>query len=397
MTAVDFLLALSQQFEADTITVQPAACLNARFRAAGCTRCADICPAEAAITVTNGHPAIDNDACLHCGLCLHRCPTGAFTRPDGFSRKLARTAAAVPTGPVELVCPQHPAPTFGQAPYAIQTRRCLAAISAATLLALTAVGKDILLDDRHCADCPLGVVQPHLAHITAEANSWAALLADAGTVRLQGDQPDAPAATRPVLDATQPPVSRRGLFSVFKSHNTPATDTQTEATELIKPGRDIAPSDRLPHALPPERAAVLNTLAQHSPSEAIQMATAQLPVIDIQIDPTRCTACGLCAKFCPTGALKFLRDGESFALTFRADYCLGQHCNICQPACPEQAVTTAPATTTPTVLAKRALTAGDLGHCDRCHSPIARGPGLPATCFACRPRHNAADLFASFS
>ncbi len=397
MSTVDFLLTLSQQFDASIIALQPTACLNARFRAAGCTHCADICPAEAAITITNGRPALDNDVCLHCGLCLHRCPTGAFTRPDGFSRKLVRTLAAVPGGPVELVCPQHPDPTLGQVPYAIQTRRCLAAISAATLLELIATGKDIWLDDRHCADCPLGMVQSQLAHIAAEANNWAVLLADASLVQLCSELPDASVVSRPVLDATQPPVSRRGLFGIFKPQTAPAADTQTEASELIKPGRDTAPSDRLPQTLPPERAAVLHTLAQHTPSAPAQMTAEQLPVIDIQIDSTRCTACGLCAKFCPTGALRFLSDDESFALTFRADYCLGQQCNICQPACPEQAVVTTSATIRPNILAKRALAAGDLGHCDRCRSPIALGPGLPSTCFACRPRYGTADLFAAWS
>lgn len=389
MSAVDFLLTLSQQFEAENITLQPVACLNTRFRAAGCTHCADICPAETAITVTNGRPALDNDACLYCGLCLHRCPTGAFTRPDGFSRKLVRTLAAVPGGPVELVCPQHPNPALGAAPHALQTRRCLATISAATLLELIAAGKDIWLDDRHCAACPLGAVQPQLAHIAAETSGWAALLANAGQVQLCSDQPDAPPAIRPVLDATQPPVSRRGLFGILKPQTTPTADTQTEATDLIRSGREIAPSDRLPHTLPPERAAVLSTLAQHNPTESAQSRPGQLPVIDLQIDSTRCTACGLCAKFCPTGALSFLSDGEAFTLIFRADFCLGQLCHICQSACPEQAIVTAPAAATLPILAtKRPLIAGDLTRCNRCRSPIALGPGLPSTCFACRPRHD---------
>ncbi len=393
MSVADFLLALSQQFETDSITLQPAACLNARFRTAGCTYCTDICPAEAAITVIEGRPAINNDTCLHCGLCLHRCPTGAFTRPDGFSRKLTRTAA-IPNGPVELICPQSPNLVVGATPYAVQTRRCLAAISAATLLELAAAGKDIWLDDSHCAACLLGVAQPTIAHTAAEANGWAALLANAGTIYLRSERPDAPVTPRQLLDATQPPVSRRGLFGVFKPQAAPAADTQTEAAELIKPGRSISPSERLPYSLPPERAAILNILAQHAGAvpEPVPLAEAKLPVVTVQVDAHRCTACGLCAKFCPTGAIKFISNGQVFALAFRPNICLGQVCNICQPACPEQAVTTIPVCVSPDVLTERPLVAGDLTRCARCKTPLAQGPDLPTTCFACRPKTIASGL-----
>ncbi len=396
MSVADFLLNLSQQFETGSITLQPAACLNARFRTAGCSHCADVCPAEAAITVVNGRPALDRDACLHCGLCLHRCPTGAFTRPDGFSRKLTRTAATVSAGPVELVCPQQPNPALGAVPHAIQTQRCLAAVSAATLLELTAGGKDIWLDDRYCAGCPLGTVRPEMVQTAAEANGWAALLADSGTVRLRSEQPELPAAPRPVLDATRPSLSRRGLFGVFKPPAAPAADTLTEAAKLINPGRSIAPSNRLPQTLPVERAAILNILAHQTPAtpEAPPRPGAQLPLVDVQIDPARCTACGLCAKFCPTGALKFLSDDRTFTLAFQPDSCLGQLCNICRSACPEQAVTTSPAKA---ASGKRPLAAGELTLCTRCQTPIARGPELSPLCFACRPRENSADLLASLS
>ncbi len=401
MSITDFLLTLSQQFETDTIAVQPAACLNARFRGADCTRCADICPAETAIAVTNGQPAISNDACLHCGLCLHRCPTGAFIRPDGFSRKLIRTAAIIPTGPIELICPQHPNPTLGATPHAIQTHRCLATISSATLLELITAGKDIGLDDSYCIDCPLGAVQPELTQTAAEANSWGALLEDVGAVYLRSEQPDTAAVTRQLFDAARPPLSRRSLFGAIKPQTAPAVDTQTEATALIKPGRNISPVDRLPQSLPPERASILNILSsrtQASPKTVPRTNASLLPVAAVQVDPTRCTACGLCAKFCPTGAIKFLSDGESFALTICPETCLGLACNICRLACPEQAViTTTPVKVTPAVLSKRSLIAGELTYCDRCRTPIAHGPNLSTTCFACRPRSDAADFFTSFS
>ncbi|RME47410.1 MAG: 4Fe-4S dicluster domain-containing protein, partial [Caldilineae bacterium] len=81
MSVVDTFLNLAEHFGGETITLHAGRCLNARHRGVGCTLCADACPADEAITLSGGKPRLDNDACLHCGLCLHHCPTGAYARP----------------------------------------------------------------------------------------------------------------------------------------------------------------------------------------------------------------------------------------------------------------------------------------------------------------------------
>ncbi len=401
MSGFDILLALTEQFSGEEITLHRERCLNARFRAVGCTRCADACPAGGAIVVTNGQPALHSKACVHCGLCLHHCPTGAYTQPDALADKLVKTVAALPAGPIDLICPYHASPACGSAPQAVQVKRCLAALSPATLLELATQGRKIWLDDTCCSGCPLGKIHSTLAQTVAEANGWAALLDQAVPVRLRTGQNDPPSPIdRPVYEADRPPVSRRSLFSLFRQAGQERA-AANEPVELVKSGKATPVSERLPQSLPYQRARVLQILEQKSPN--LQLAgqvsptppTATLPIVDVAIDPARCTACGLCARFCPSGALKFITVDDQFALLFQPKLCLGQVCDICVLACPEQAVVTGPAAVSAVLLAKKPLIVGALAKCQKCSEPIAKGPDLPSTCFACRFQNTTSNLFQS--
>jgi len=51
------------------------------------------------------------------------------------------------------------------------------------------------------------------------------------------------------------------------------------------------------------------------------------------VDGTQCTACGLCASDCPTGALRWVAEGDSWSLLFDHALCVG--CGQCVEVCPE--------------------------------------------------------------
>jgi ferredoxin len=397
---LDILLTLTEQLSGEGITLHPQRCLNARFRAVGCTRCADACPVEGAIAIADGKPTLHSEACVYCGLCLHHCPTGAYTHPDTLSDKLIKTVAALPAGPVDLICPQHSSPECGPAPQAVQVKRCLAALSPAGLLELATQGREIWMDDTYCTGCPLGKVHPALEQTVADANGWASLLDDVVPVRLRTRQsePVSP-VDRPVHEADRPPVSRRSLFGSFKKTGQEQAAAK-EPAEMVTSGKSVPVSERLPQLLPYQRVKFLQILEQNSLNPQVPAfttpPTVTLPIVDVSVDRARCTACGLCARFCPSGALKYMSVDDQFALVFQPNLCLGQACDICVLACPEQAVVTEPAAVSSALLAKKPLVAGDLMKCPKCGEPIAKGPVLPTTCFACRPQNKAADLFASF-
>lgn len=407
---LDAFLVLTDHFEGETITVEVEHCLNARFRQAACTQCQDFCPGEDAITLKNDRPILNAEACLHCGLCLHRCPTGVFNAPDHLSAKLIKTVSALPPSPVDLICPLHAHSETGPAPQAVQTQRCLAALSPATLLSMVATGRELWLDDEFCAECSVGKVHTALTETVAEVNAWGSLIDDTIPILLHGQLADLQPIKRPVYQADQPTLSRRGFFSALKHLGQEgANAVAAEAlSQSAKPDQFISVSERLPQFPPRLRMQILAIVdnvqsSDHEidipQSEANRQSTPNLPIIDISIKPDGCSACGLCARFCPTGALAFVQDGDQFSLAFQPRLCLGQACDICRLACPEEAVSTFPASSAADLLKKRSqfLLKGDLTTCQKCGQPIAIRPEHPTLCFACRPKGNQLDLFQGFS
>lgn len=51
-----------------------------------------------------------------------------------------------------------------------------------------------------------------------------------------------------------------------------------------------------------------------------------------QIDPSRCTGCGLCAEVCPFKAVR-VEDGGSGRRVARVDEALCMGCGVCQARC----------------------------------------------------------------
>ncbi len=399
MDVVGSFLNISDYFSGEEITLHAQRCLNTRYRQIGCTLCADACPAANTIVIDPGPaPIINHETCVHCGLCLHVCPINAFSRPDPTLARLPKTAAQLPADAITLICPEHPEPAIGQTDIAVQTKRCLAALSPAHLLPLTRQGKTILLDDSPCADCPIGHVHPYIEQSVARANAWAAILSTYTPILLQTHQTtDVPPATQTVVDVDRPPISRRGFFQSITQLGKESVGAAL-AEEPVDPaalGRFVPVSERLPHFVPAQRVKILSFLDAQI-SEDITTAkpvplnhsdTGDLPASDVVVDVEKCTACKLCARFCPTGALTFISDERNFALGFHAALCLGDDCGICVHACPENAIELKKILPTPTLLSKkpRYLAAGELTSCAMCGQPIAAGENHPSTCFACRP------------
>ena len=91
-----------------------------------------------------------------------------------------------------------------------------------------------------------------------------------------------------------------------------------------------------------------------------------------------CTACGACARACPTGALSFERskDAKNFSLKFSAPKCID--CAVCVHVCAPSAVEIEHAPTFAQVFSQdtHTLLEGSLAKCARCGAPIAERPNI---------------------
>ena len=56
----------------------------------------------------------------------------------------------------------------------------------------------------------------------------------------------------------------------------------------------------------------------------------------VEVDETRCVACGGCANVCPSRLIRFYDDGQKTRMEFILDRCT--YCGRCAEVCPEEAI-----------------------------------------------------------
>ena len=398
MDVVHLIQRLAEQ-NSDVPRVHIQACLNSRFRQRECTLCQDSCPVQA-ISVYPGDPhlpadptvLVDDQVCARCGLCLHVCPTGALEQGGhtDWQRDVHTTAAELP-GPLELTCPLEE--ELPRAPVAarLRTQRCLAALSLADLIDL-ARGREegLWLDDRLCASCPLHRAHPAIEHTVQQANTLLAAWGTAARVYTYTLHSERLRAPHPVAEHTvgEKAYSRRELFTLFKDYLVRAAASVAE--DLIPDVQEgnVRPLDeRLQQRVPPHRRHLTAALRRLGSPKEETIDLSDLPWTVVNVSDA-CSACGLCARFCPTGALRFYltppREEEKghFTLTFVPPDCVD--CGVCLLACPEDAISYGHTIYTSWLITREEalLHEGTVVPCEGCGLPTAEED--PPLCYACK-------------
>jgi ferredoxin len=416
MLNLETLSTLLNEFGGAPVSVQGEHCLNERHKDAGCRLCVDACPTDAielrssispppggAAAAGDGSPVgpqrphLAPDRCVNCGLCLHWCPTDVFSQRGVPETNLVQTVSLLSEEAVSLTCPQNSDAATTRAPVSAVVRhnRCLASFSVSHLLELSDGGRQtIWLDDSPCAECPIGRAQPAIARTAETTNLLLQAFDCRSAIRTyvsNSEDLEVAPTSRTVIDGDQPEVSRRSFFSALGqlTRRTAAT-VISEALPVPEAGAPVPVDQRLPHRIPASRGRLYSQLKRLGTPSEVPVEAAGIPFADVNVDTNACSACGLCARFCPTGALRFVADAESFVLYFRSSICID--CGICAAACPEDAVSFGPRLSASALIdtEPQPLVAGHLIPCAGCGAPTAlRGdeadqPEGGPRCYVCR-------------
>lgn len=400
MPDLDLLAKLLTTISEGPPAVNDSLCLNRRYKAANCQRCGDACPVTA-IQVYGPNIDLDDDACVRCGLCLNVCPTGVFSSPQQLrdDKRLLDSAASHAARSLELTCPAnaHPERTVAPVDAVLQTGRCLAALSLGELLDLVqARRRDLWLNDGGCASCPLARVLPAIHAAADQANRILSAWHTTGRVHLQTKMPEACVPLHRVdqYSGTQPSYSRREFFT-FLRHSAAqiVSDIAVDTLAPNPPDLSVVPPVDRP-VLPLHRRRLAAALNRLGDPPAAPLSLGALPWAEVEVS-AQCTGCSLCARFCPTGAIRWAdepatpRVGEdepvttmSFALHFIAADCID--CGICATACPEGAVQLAETIDAARLVRRRStpLHVGFLAPCVGCGKPT--DTQVRETCYVCR-------------
>ena len=356
--------------ERPPVTVEPMLCLRARNKASSCAVCVNGCPTSALQLIDN-QPAVVSDACIRCGLCLHLCPTGVFDGRDDVNRLLYCAEQLVDRSIVEIACAPHPDVTKGdgRVDAVIRTNGCLAALGTSAYLGLAALGVQhvrVRLDA--CDACPLAMLRPQIertmqaAHDLLTAAQRPAALVVAPLARQ--------AKARPVYSTRNPPVSRRGFFQAL------ARQSRSAAEEIAPPDEaQLSEDERVPR----ERRRLIRALRRISPPAQAAVPGAGFARMSVS---NACTACSVCARVCPTGALVMRQNEEQFELSLNSASCM--NCGLCITLCEAGALQPDEAPTFAALLVNQeeVLYRGKLQRCRKCRSLFAGQPadGLCPMC-----------------
>ncbi|RUR31929.1 4Fe-4S dicluster domain-containing protein [Vreelandella andesensis] len=295
-------------------------CAHSASGNVGCTRCLDVCPADAISSVQGrieSRIEIDPFLCQGVGSCTSACPTGAieFRLPE--TRRQQDTLATWLAAYREA---------GGQVPVMrFITHDCLDAERNADVVT-----------PGHLLDVPLEELG------AAGHDQWLTALANgAAEVRIQ------------LHDDMPPRLTAFIAHQIAQAHVLlEALGHDTSRVKLLKP-EQVEERDALPNLMPligtaltftePYKRArfnqVLATLAAlGAPSNDRHVMPKGSAYGGIQVDREACTLCHACVSNCPTPALK--SGGDTPALSFLEADCV--QCGLCEQACPEDAITLLP-------------------------------------------------------
>ena len=349
MPSINDIATIAESMGKCPIAVEKDRCVAVRNRNASCRECVHACPADA-ITVAANDISISTSACIGCGACAVVCPTEALVALDPLDTDLALAAArsfAANDGEVVFACARISSKRLAD-PTRYAEVPCLARLEESLFIALVAHGAtDVLLVDGTCATCKHRACVPGIDAAVAQANS---LLSDHGSpvrVRRVNAFPE-----KLVSDDARElhGSSRRGFFSDAAQAAKDAAMSAAQATiaqELGMKKKEVPIGERLrvddTGALPKMRVSRLEQTI-----DALDLLGG--PCVDVvvsrlfgavDIDVSRCNACGMCAVFCPTGALR--RDPVEKAndpvrfLEFSASDCA--QCGLCVDVCWKRCIT----------------------------------------------------------
>ena len=97
MSGLSRILGAAEAFKAPSVVVVARLCTHRHHQASSCSRCVDVCPAQA-MTVSAEGASVDTLSCADCGACVSACPTGALAAVRPTDKRLVSRSRPRPAG-----------------------------------------------------------------------------------------------------------------------------------------------------------------------------------------------------------------------------------------------------------------------------------------------------------
>lgn len=353
MPQVNDIISVAESLEKSPIVIERDACVAVRNRNASCRRCVEICPVGA-LAVSANDVKLETSACVACGACTAVCPTaalGALAPTDAELVRAARASGVGANGRCTIACARRASKREADPDRYVEVP-CLARVGEALIMELFGAGAtNVLLVDGVCATCKYRSLEAEIVEAVAQANimcatqgsSMRAQRSSSFPVDLLIDDPEGRFGT-----------SRRGFFSDVARSAKDMARTAAQAAIEQELGRADEPliGERL-HVSKNGALPLIGVRRHDAVIDAMDALGA--PVVDafytrsfarFSVDVDACNACGMCAVFCPTGAIKrdvpaeLKESPRASFLEFSASACVS--CGLCVDVCWKRAAMISP-------------------------------------------------------
>jgi MinD superfamily P-loop ATPase len=316
-------------------------CAHSRNRIDACSRCIDVCSAEAIVADGDG-VRIEPHLCVGCGACATVCPTGAASHAvpgpallgDAIRRSLDAYRGAGGRDPVLLVHAERD----GAALIASLGRAAGPSVAAGgpapAIAGLPA--RVIPVPIHHVAAFGLDLV---LASIAYGAAQVATLFTGEEAPQYVEALREQHAIANALLEALAPGGPRAQVVDARD-----ALELES-ALAALQPATAVGAPARF--AMPAEKRRAIETALDHLVAQARaagRAVPAAVPLAAgaafgaVRVDTAACTLCLACTSACPAGAL--VDDPASPRLRFIERNCV--QCGLCAKTCPEDAIVLEP-------------------------------------------------------
>lgn len=303
-------------------------CLNQQHNGVECSHCVSRCPGQALI-LANQQIYLSQERCLGCGLCFADCPTQVFSSSQWDETTIRSDVEEQGAKITQIFCGSHSAPYLSKEDKekgAVQIPTCLSALSKGAWYELGLLtGVELRLDE--CHDCPLKSCIERVKFALETAMEW---------LEASGHTPDFTliytadkAKKRKKLQAVSSGLkvtSRRDLFLTLMGRK------HQEQLKVQKgvPGREETKKRARINTLPDWQKRLEDSYSRHYQEGG---NPAYWPFIQMS---TECVNCGMCARYCPTQALKIRVEGKECIHFFTGGHCID--CRICMLSCPTRSI-----------------------------------------------------------
>ena len=284
-----------------------------------CNKCEVVCPTAAIVVGKNPLPAINFSACVGCGACDAICPNEALSldnfSPTNFFFDFVEDKD-------NLISCRKNVP-------------CISALSVETLVSMAVLKKGMVLDMGYCEGCDLAhtchkqILQNH-----EEASYLLEAMENEATIELENiayEEPEQDSSRRKFFDALNLQTVAKVKHD-FENEVVKASDELTEHT-LQKADIALLRKKRIT-----DRRKIFFTAIKRveKPSQFHIIDANEISFTSQKLmDEEKCTACQMCYRVCPTGALT--SDLKNSKIDFDPFMCI--KCHICHDVCAPDAIT----------------------------------------------------------